>query len=400
MSNPNEGPILLALSRLNEWFKCPRSFYWNYEYKGAGIAGTRTPIELAIGGAVHAGLQALLHGVAVDNAVAAGGLRFKERLQKGPAILEPNEDVLFVYKEQELLIEALIRVWALKGLPELLETYEIVEIEQENDLKLGPNVIIRTRADGLLRHRENGRLYVLSFKTAKRYDSRYGSAGGHDVQGLSEAAAIEQAMGEEVLGVQYQYIIKGARNEFPKGTGRHQQDNILLHPWIKIGTGENGVPPELATEWKWTDETGHGHTLGKGWRKCNIWDYMSVQDWIQTLSSDNWKSPFGPNADRAGALDEVLVTPPPYFRRRAELDDWKEQTRFLGEELRAKRGRMLGTESQSLNEHYPQNRRACDWPSKCPFTMICHGPAGPEPEQSGLYRLRREWKVDPEVESN
>lgn len=388
-------PILLALSRLNAYFDCSRKYYWSYEYKGSGLGGTKVPIPLAIGGAVHSGLQVLLHGVDIETAVTQAVNEFDTRISKGGAILSPTEDVLFVYQEQRYLIEALVRVYAIKGLPNLLNEYEIVNIEQEYDLKLSDNVIIRTRADGLLRHRENGRLYLLSFKTAKRYDRRYGDSGHHDVQGLSEAAAVEEQLGEEILGVQMQYLIKGDRYESGQGSGKYHQDTILLHPWVKIDSLNSGESPEFAVNWKWTDETGRGHTLGKSYTRCNIWEHMSTSDWIHILSGHG-ESKIGTLA----ALANVLISPPPYYRRREEIDSWKTQTRALGESLHNRResSRLETVEGRRLidtiDENYPMNRRSCDWPSPCTYKAICHGSLGTDPEDSGLYRIRREWKVE------
>lgn len=384
-------PILIALSRLNSYFKCQRDYFWNYEYKGSGVRGAKSPIPLAVGGAVHSGLQALLSGTSVEAAVQAASSELRDRLQKSPLLLEPNEDVLESYAEQEKLIEALVRVYARRGLPKLTNDYEIIEVEQEYDLKLSDNVILRSRADGLLRKRSDGRLYVLSFKTAKRYDRRHSSDGNHDVQGLAEAAAIEGLRGEEINGVQMEYLIKGDRQESRKGSGRYIQNTPLLHPWKKDGI--------YAHSFAWSDCNGGGHRLGKGWERINIWDDMSISDWI-TRCERIMDQP-----EAGDSLESVCVQPPPYYRRHSELEDWIQQTRVIGEQLFAKRNRLSSTEEMGvglrefLNVNYPQNRRACDWPSACSMQGICFGPCGSEPEETGLYQIRRKWIYEGEEES-
>ncbi len=378
-------PILIALSRLNSYFQCPRKYFWDYEYKGSGVRGTKSPIPLAVGGAIHKGLEGLLHNLSIEESVLAGVSEFRDRLQKSPLVLEPTEDVLFAYSEQEKLIEALVRVYALRGLPALKDEYEILEIEQEYDLKLSDNVILRSKADGLLRSKGSGQLYVLSFKTAKYYSSRHSSDGSHDVQGLAEAAAIEPLIGEEINGIQMVYLVKGDRKQTRAGSGHYIQNTPLLHPWF------NKQTDTFAWSWKWADCNGAGHSLGKEFQRVSIWDYMPISDWIGRLSRLEVQPEAG------DPLESVLIQPTPYYRRHSELQDWVDQTRFIGEELHRKRGLLKGNpERESLNELFPQNRRACDWPSACSMQNICFGPCGSEPEETGLYQLRREWIYEEE----
>lgn len=389
-------PILIALSRLNSYFQCPRLFWWNYEYKGSGLRGTKSPIPLAVGGAIHKGLESLLRGMEIEPSIQQAVGEFRDRLQKSPLILEPTEDVLFAYTEQEKLIEALVRVFALRGLPKLKSEYEILEIEQEYDFKLSDNVILRSKADGLLRSKGNGQLYVLSFKTAKYYSSRHSSDGSHDVQGLSEAAAIEPIIGEEINGIQMLYLVKGDRKQTRPGSGHFIQNTLLLHPWFNKGT------ERFAWSYKWTDSNGAGHTLGKDYQRVNIWEHMPLSDWLGRLD----RLEIQPEA--GDALESVLIQPPPYYRRHSELEDWVDQTRTIGEKLfearvarqvNEQRGEMEpGQLRKFLNETFPQNRRACDWPSACSMQNICFGPCGSEPEETGFYQIRREWIYESEEE--
>src|SRR5687768_1778005 len=149
-------PYLLDRSRTLAYFKCPRLFYWAYVFENKGLASVRRPVPLAIGSAVHKGLENLLRGSSEDAAVAEARALFRQELADGGLELKPEEAVLFVYREQELLVEALVRVYARRGLPTLLADYEIIEVEQEVDLPLADNLTFMSRADGLLRKRTDG----------------------------------------------------------------------------------------------------------------------------------------------------------------------------------------------------------------------------------------------------
>lgn len=368
-------PYLIDRSRIIRYFQCPRAYFWAYVYGDKGLAPTRRPVPLAIGGAVHKGLENLLRGASEDAAVDEARALFRKELADGGLSLGPDEAVLFVYREQELLVEALVRVYARRGLPRLLRDYEIIEVEQEVDLPLSDGLTFMSRADGLLRKRTDGGLYVLSFKTARRYDKRLSADGSHDVQGLSECAALQQKFDERIIGVQMDYLIKGGREEWPKGSGNFIQNTPLLHPWY------NGK--EWAWSYRWRDASG-GHALQKGYGRVNVWEYMSVSEWVSLLDSGRVQPEAG------DCLDGVLVYPYPYLRRVEEIKDWVEQTAAVGARIHRDSAEIGPCATKTrLNTLFPQNRRACDWPSPCSFQSLCFGPVADDPVGSGLFTERR-----------
>lgn len=333
---------------------------------------------------MHKGLERLLLGDPEDVAASSAVGEFTDRLGSGLA-LEPRENASQVYAEQASLVEGLVRVYARRGLPRLLEEYEVLEVEREDNLEVAPGVILMARADGLLRKCSNGQLFVLSFKTAKHYTNQHSSDGSHDVQGLSESAIIESRLGQEVTGTLMVYLVKGDRSEYPPDSGTYIQSSPLVHPWVRSSAGGSVGVGDLAHSFKWRDTTG-GHTLGKGWYRGNIEDYMPISEWI-TLLDENKIQP-----EAGDILESLIVQPPPYMRRRSEAQDWLEQTAGLGNRIKLD-AEALSSElgfrdkGHALNVLFPQNRRSCDWPSKCPFQDICFGPAG-EPLESGLYKER------------
>jgi hypothetical protein len=179
-------------SRILEYQCCNRRRWLAYHEGGMGLAPRRTPLPLAVGSAVHAGLAVLLregqkyktldkyaysdtlHDIvnqrgieelAVAAALAelqthADGLELdlSERAAQGPvddiegqlkASLGQADDSLddrvqdaksrfdqYLFQEQSALCEGMVRAYARRRLRPLLEQYEVLEVEREGQWKL------------------------------------------------------------------------------------------------------------------------------------------------------------------------------------------------------------------------------------------------------------------------
>ncbi len=255
-----------------------------------------------------------------------------------------------------------------------------------------------SRADGLLRERNSGDLYVLSFKTAASWDSRVDRQNQHDIQGLSEVAAIENRLGgEKILGVKMIYLIKGRREEYPEDSGHYRTSSPLLRGWSRPGiTGE-----DLAWRYKWQGpdtwpDSGRlkGHTLGKGWTRFDTFGaeaYMTVKEWIEMMDSGVVQ------ADAGDPFEGLIVEPMPYFRQQQDMDDWREQAseqeRRIAREVQIVDDTARRNPEQlrhDLNAAFPQHRHSCDFPSACQFQPVCFGDDSmlTSPLSSGLYEIR------------
>jgi hypothetical protein len=175
-------------SRILEYQRCNHRRWLAYHEGGMGLAPRRTPLPLAVGSAVHAGLAVLLregqrysdgdkyaysdtlHDIvsqrgieelAVKAALAelathADGLELdlSERAAQGPvndieglkASLGQTDDTLddriqdakgrfdqYLFQEQSALCEGMVRAYARRRLRPLLEQYEVLEVEREGD---------------------------------------------------------------------------------------------------------------------------------------------------------------------------------------------------------------------------------------------------------------------------
>jgi hypothetical protein len=258
-------------SRDEAFARCPRAGWLGY-YDGPrgadgseprGIQNVRKALPLAVGGAVHAGLAMLL-GVACyadqpewasneDRAVRAAlddFARYAGKLDIATGGEDAKLDLAndyqeYLYGEQAALVEALVRVWARRRLPRLLEAYEVLEVEREGEWLLakwtddedvvrvrcktctyvGPKVDpdyvgsqsvecpqchhtahyygggedyevrFMSRLDALLRDRKTNELLIQSFKTGASWDFRKERDALRDLQGISEAVDVEKRLG-------------------------------------------------------------------------------------------------------------------------------------------------------------------------------------------------------------
>lgn len=346
------------------------------------MALRKRPIPLAFGTGVHTGLQCLLETGDIEQAVTVGHKEFSEEAQTRGLELQPNEDSLFVYNEQRHLLEALLRAWFLVRWPKFQEEYEILDVELEELWRLAENKGFMARADGVLRSRADGSLYILSFKTAKSFDRKIESMGRSDIQGISELVAVEGRLGERVQGIQMEYLVKGSRNEYPKGSGLYRTYSPLVHPWI-------GPQGRMAWSWSWSDLDGN-HTLGGKYRQVNIWEQMSIKGWIENLASGQVQPEAG------SCLGNYIQSPLPYNRNRGEIDSWKIQAEVEADEMQNKsqiveemrKNEDLAAFSYALDRNFIQRRHSCEFPTKCPMYDICFGSAGPEPEEDPRFTWR------------
>jgi len=392
---------------------CQRRHYYEKVYGGRGIVKIKLDAPLATGGYVHVGLAELLKGhSATDAAWMATQLYMAECEARGMQV-EKTEDMGQVVREQIGLTEAIIHLCARRTLPRLLEDYEVVDVEREEwfvlyeDSKL--TIIMEARCDGLLRTRQTrkiggayseksfpvaaelttGDLYVLSWKTASRWDSRAAKEAKVDMQGLSEAYAVELRVGEPVMGAQMCYFIKGQRKEYPQDSGQYIQSSPFVHAWMN----GSGPTPQFAWTYTWDDpelvnDWGKpvGHRLGKGWRHCFIPDHMPVPEWIQMLDEGHVQPEAG------DCLESQFVMPMPEARTPAQRFHWLRQAEAHALEIAASSAAIAGAQDQEDLEYLldvvaRQTERACNYPRACTFWELCWG--GEDVENPiTLYQIR------------
>lgn len=409
--------IYSSRSRKLEAQRCLRARFHGYHNQGTGVGRLRLAIPLATGSHTHTGLAALLQGKTADEAVALARLHYKKDIESRGLDYGENEDAFFVANEQMALTEAMVRGYAIYQLPTLLAEYEILEVER-NDVELmdkgqngQPDLYWISRADGLIREKSSGDLYVLSYKTSAMWSDKKDEENRHDDQGLSEVWAVEQrlkrggadcapsmaAVPPRIQGIKMEFLIKGTRNENPKGSGHYATYNHFIRAWRKLGVTPGS--DEFAWRWEYPDPNAPADNPNKkkrlspkNWKPFNVSgadDIGGVKGWINMLASGRVQPEAG------NPFESMFVTPMPYYRHDEDLQDWLEQTISMERRL-AQSAAIVGSDTSdlalyrsTLNDHFPQSRRACDWPSACQYKKICFDiPFGDNPVGSGLYQIR------------
>lgn len=348
--------FLTDRSRAISFQTCPRSRWYAYHWGRTGLQPAGVRPELLTGSTVHLGLEYLLRGLTPEEAVARATADWQRSLEGRP-VLEGARDHLE-------LAQALIYAWAYEGMPQLLDAYEVLAVEEEINVPLSDRVMWMARPDGVLRSRHDGGIYVLSFKTAPQYSRRHQADNLVDMQGLSESWAVREKYGEAPRGVQYVYLLKG-RND-----ASGLPASFLTRPW-------RNARGDLRWRYESIDPlTGQVARLGRQWTRSRISDQMPLFQWVEMLR--DWE----PDLDNLRPLETVIVQPAPVWRRAAALTDWQAQIARQEDSLRYRLDclPLYGDDAHGhgLNLHFPQHLRSCAWPSRCPFVSICHEGASPE----------------------
>lgn len=410
-------------SRSIDYQECPRSFWFQYVLPNgtpiSGIVPDKLNMDLTTGLGTHEGANHLLEGCSVDEAVGRALEGYGSWEGYWPIVksrgfnLSAKEDAGYVAHEQASLVEALIRGWAVFGLPQIQERFQIVEAERDEygtfvdgDFKL----IWGMRGDALLLDRNTYDLFILSLKTKKEWKGNDDKKNRYDMQGLSETAVVEQRLrkwhdaletmsktylpeqqaqvsetlnipgwffhrwkagaGPNVMGVKMDFMLKGQRREDKKDSGVYKYNNAMIRPW-KRDDGFQNV--DYAFRYEFKDAMGGNHRLGKGWDRINIWEDIGVKDWIGMLATQEVQ-----NLEAMTGIADNFVFPTEYFRQEEEIEEWKEMRLF--EEQRIARGiaeslPAVGTKllRRKLNEHFPKYSNYPTDCTYCSFEDVCHG---------------------------
>lgn len=378
---------------------CHYKRYLQYELEGTGYTTEAISLDLLIGTVVHRGLQHLLEHcrqehpdgsfepACVDQAVEEAYIIWRDILSKHQLALKSSAEydrLDWIIAEQESLFEGLIRAFAARRLPFLLEEFEVLEVEHEEVYKDFSSVVtFLGKADGLLRRKSDNKLVILSIKTTSEYADVTTRDILHDMQGVSEWVIVQDRLdkafefllkfknekgqiqvtdelfrlgisvgvlnylmklniGEkpEIFAIQYEYLIKGQRKQEPAYSGTYKQNSFLCHPMkfdapMTIFTGVNFGIQVNPDEYKWKPAKGKPP---KGWEKVDIWNDIGIKAWIEMLCTGSIQPeeghPFDVKIDDKGHISGgVLYTPDLVIRHPSEIEEWKVSTRFQEENI-------------------------------------------------------------------
>lgn len=304
-------------SRILTGQSCPMKRYLQYHVLGTGVESTYTSEDLLVGSATHAGLEVLLgaylsdakpetyEGVDLVSVAAETAKAYMlSEAVKGVSIQDqdwqgetPPEVAQLLIEEQANLAYALVWTFGRRRLASLLERYEVVAVEPEICWLVGwtePRttevkirgveiftdpvaIVMMSRPDAILRSREDGKLWTVSWKTSKRFDQEYLEKLQIDVQGITEGLAVQAMYGEEVGGSFYGYFLKGDK-QFDAEIGMKRYTSPLIRPYSNwAGIGE----PQFKAAYEWFNEAGEKKRCGKGWGRVDIWKQQTMSEWLE-----------------------------------------------------------------------------------------------------------------------
>lgn len=286
---------------------CPQKRHLSYHWGGRGLESAYRSEDLSLGSAVHWGLERMLTTEVTDVkqiaeiGAEAARAQFLEDAAAGIAMQDDErfgeelpEVARLLAEEQAALAYALVWTFGRRHLASLLERYEVVAVEpevawlvgwtdeqfktDEGTNELGDFVtlenipiVMMSRPDAVLRSRDDGKLWTVSWKTTKMFTGESVEKLECDLQGVTEGLAVRHWLGEPVAGTFYTYLVKGAKY-FDKDTGVKRYTSPLVRPYcLWSGVGE----PRYSGQYQ----------RAKGWERQDVWKSLDMADWLAMLDA-------------------------------------------------------------------------------------------------------------------
>lgn len=307
--------------------------------------------------------------------------------------------------EQSALLEAFGWAYQRVRVPRIVEEYEILGIEQEEYTLLSGDVGLQSRCDVVLRRRSDQRLFIYNLKTSGNPDKRWHDQFEVDSQLMTETLAVERRLGERVYGVVIDGFDKGQRvgMDFQtlkeiKGSPKEGQE-----PWYAQRS-------RLIYGYKCEDIPGrptlydYEGTTRKGWRKFAVWEETAFPNMlghiqgpftIETMPKPVWRPQsqieYWVNWLPVEQVEGAFITLPPIMRSDRTVDSAVRQIVAVEKTIRVRREDVDSwqqhpayEQESSLDAAFPQNFRACVYPSKCWAYALCHENAAADPASNGF----------------
>lgn len=418
-TNSSAQPLyLFDRSRIEDAAKCQRLYFWRYAFLGLGIELARElppPWALLTGTFIHEGIEAILKGADPAEAARKAANDYWEMINpiiQGIEDLELKARIEIEFAQQMDLVLALIYGWGLVGKDRLLANYEISAMDIEREEEIGfilgseeqaAEVRLLTRTDVLGKHKVSGQQHLINLKSVSKADKNWQEQWKYDMVTLTEPMAVEARIGEPVGGVVIEGLVKGKTDEYPKGSGFWQHNNMLIYAWVKELKADVRLAGEAEYEYfsryEWTCLG--PHTLGNG-AKCfggkvhrlSGAHKRSVREvypggiisWIDHLAA----------TDRA-TLESYFISLPPIIRDAYAVERWKRQV-LAHEKGRQDAAELINTEFMTgdkqrayelLDYYFPMNtgHGNCLRPWVCSYKPLCWEAADPTDES--VWKARR-----------
>jgi len=283
---------------------------------GTGYRRKATAIPLATGSGVHDGIALTCEWVldrqkarpndrlleVPDSVIAWAATEAADKYERGARLrgleltktdLDAAAAVEQLIMEQRTLIEAQVWIYGLARMPVMLASAKLVDIEQEE----GPVVACtcglgdwigqwtdhaargcrgicpQGRADAIWELYADGTLVYEEVKTKATPNYGWEQQWEHSGQLWLNMQAAGLRLGREVSQAYVPVLLKGKRDRVNRDdrTSPKIQQSPLCWPWFDDGQAAL-TAPQWASQYKWVDDWGKGHTLGRSYRRVALWD--------------------------------------------------------------------------------------------------------------------------------
>lgn len=327
--------------------------------------------------------------------------------------------------EQRTLIEAQTWIYAIVRLPLMLASAKLLDVEREEGPVLdctcglgdwtgtweqhaGRNcagIVAQGRADFLWQLADDamtttapaGTIVYEEFKTKATPNYGWEMSWEHSSQLFLNMTAAERRLGIPVTTAYVPVLFKGRRDRTDRDdlSSPKIQQSPLVWPWFDPGNGMSREPA-WATAWRWVDEWGKGHTLGRSYTRRPIWDPQYPLDAGTAPNVLDGGVVIRPNASRVETWVKGWIRPVQYaelvktlgpFPKPAALVGLYEQSvktneRMWREDVEFLRGLQIyqpSTVSQTVSaaDIIPRSWNCTRWDgTSCQFKPICHREPG------------------------
>ena len=231
-------------SRFVAGFECPWRRLIRYHLGGTGFTFATTPDEIRIGLSIHSNIESIY------KAAQAG--------EELPTVLSA-----------EPIVMGLVAAYKRVVVPWILESFEILAVEEEYSLDFGDGLIWMARPDLTLRHRETGLVWLVDYKSSSSQPERIAAIHLASLQTLMNGYAVSTRWGQ--LGGAQIHVLNRGSEKYP---------SFLTHAFRRPA---NAYYQE---DWQPKAKDSKGRWIGKLYKLDEVSKYRNINDWVNEIDPD------------------------------------------------------------------------------------------------------------------
>jgi len=370
-----------------------------------GIRRVAQSIPLSTGGTYHLGVALILTHKGPDPAsLSDDSIRqlyrpliqevvqdYAETASKSGLMDLAGEEARYKIQEQACLCEGMLWGFVRGCLRRVHELFEILEVEQEDLVRLTEGepardgrpallpVVYQVRPDVLLRVRETKLLATLDLKTGYRLDDKWEAQFTDSVQMATQGLGAEERLKERVAGYYVLGVQKGYQDRAKDEDGNPMGPRRQRSPFTYLYHLNTGISDEWESRYEYKDpQTGKKRRLGKDWRLEPVWqqDLPRAKD-VNPAEEWAWKLPMDVIYDQFKLVGM-------FERHQTLIDNFLQEAPH--EEIRwQERLHLVRNEGVPAGQVIPRSWNCFgEWGRACSFLPLCYNHAAPPPYETRM----------------